>query len=178
MWPGWPALPGAEPPGVDAVETPAPAAPEVGERKAVFLHPGRIFVSPQPTTVRMILGSCVAVCLWDPGRRTGGANHFLLPYQDSADSPEFGDVAVRRLIENLLAIGCARHGLLAKVFGGSCVLDALQTKESHIGLRNAALAQKLLAEEGIPIVAQDVGGQRARRVIFQTDDGSAWVKRL
>ena len=26
-----------------------------------------------------ILGSCVALCLWDPVRGAGGRNHFLLP---------------------------------------------------------------------------------------------------
>ncbi len=148
-----------------------------GQRQAVFLHPGRIFVSPEPSTVRMILGSCVAVCLWDPRRRTGGANHFLLPYQGS-DSPEFGDVAIQQLIEKLREMGCTPAGLMAKLFGGSCVIEGLQSKETHVGTRNVCLAKKLLGSEGIPIVAEDVGGQRGRRVIFQTDDGSAWVRRL
>jgi chemotaxis protein CheD len=143
----------------------------------VFLHPGRIFVSPEPCSVRMVLGSCVAVCLWDSARGMGGANHFLLPYQGS-DSPEFGDVAIQRLLDELLALGCSKGGMRAKLFGGSCVLEGLQNKETHVGTRNVSLAKKLLANEGIPIVAEDVGGQRGRRVIFQTDDGSAWVRRL
>jgi chemotaxis protein CheD len=155
----------------------ADEAAGVEERQAVFLHPGRIFVSPEPSTVRMVLGSCVAVCLWDPSRRTGGANHFLLPYQGS-DSAEFGDVAIQQLIEKLLGMGCTTAGLMAKLFGGSCVLEGLQSKETHVGARNISLARKLLASQGIPIVAEDVGGQRGRRVIFQTDDGSAWVRRL
>jgi chemotaxis protein CheD len=154
------------------------AAAEVkGERHAVFLHPGRIFVSAEPSTVRMILGSCVAVCLWDPLRRVGGANHYLLPYQGS-DSAEFGDVAIQRLIEQLLALGCSRTSITAKLFGGSCVLEALQSKDTHVGTRNVALARTLLASHGIPIVAHDVGGKQGRRVIFQTDDGCAWVRHL
>jgi chemotaxis protein CheD len=148
-----------------------------GQRDAVFLHPGRIFVSAEPSTVRMVLGSCVAVCLWDPLRRTGGANHYLLPYRGS-DSAEFGDVAIQRLIENLLGLGCSRASITAKLFGGSCVLEALQKKDTHVGTRNVALARTILASHGIPIVAHDVGGQRGRRVIFQTDDGSAWVRHL
>ncbi len=150
------------------------------DRLDVYLHPGRIFVSAEPSTVRMVLGSCVAVCLWDPLRRVGGANHFLLPYPvgSGQDSPRFGNVAVQRLIEKLLALGCPKPNLLAKLFGGSCVLEAFQEKETHLGTKNVVVARKLLKEEGIPVVAEDVGGQRGRRVIFQTDDGSAWVRRL
>jgi chemotaxis protein CheD len=147
------------------------------QRNAVFLHPGRIFVASEPSTVRMVLGSCVAVCLWDPLRRTGGANHYLLPYK-GADSADFGEVAIQRLLEQLLALGCSRASITAKVFGGSCVLEALKNKETHVGTRNVAVARTVLASHGIPIVAHDVGGQQGRRVIFQTDDGSAWVRHL
>jgi chemotaxis protein CheD len=162
---------------LDGAPAPVAGASAEIERQAVFLHPGRIFVSPEPSTVRMVLGSCVAVCLWDAQQGTGGANHFLLPYQ-GADTPEFGDVAFRRLVEQLLALGCSKANVMAKLFGGSCVLEGLAGKETHVGTRNVALARTLLGDAGIPIVAQDVGGTRGRRVIFQTDDGSAWVRRL
>ncbi len=48
------------------------------ERSSAFLHPDRMFVSDEPTSVTTILGSCVAVCLWDTARRIGGINHCLL----------------------------------------------------------------------------------------------------
>ncbi len=166
--------PGTMPP------TPATADPEdapLGNRLAVFLHPGRIYVSPAPSTVRMILGSCVAVCLWDPRRGVGGANHFLLPYHGQ-DDPRFGNVAIEHLMERLLLLGCTERGLRAKLFGGSCVLQALQANQTHLGTKNVAVARTLLAREGIPIEAEDVGGPRGRKVIFQTDDGSAWVRPL
>ncbi len=166
---------------LDAVEQ-SVAAESDGDknRLGVYLHPGRIFVSSEPSTVRMVLGSCVAACLWDPARRVGGANHFVLPYPvgSGQDSPRFGNVAVQRLIEKLLALDCTKHGLMAKLFGGSCVLEAFQDKEGHLGTKNVLVARMLLKEVGIPVVAEDVGGHRARRVIFQTDDGSAWVKLL
>jgi len=149
-------------------------------RLEAYLPPGRIFVSPEPCTVRMVLGSCVAVCLWDPLRAVGGANHFLLPYPggNGQDSPRFGNVATHRLIEKLLAFGCTKPSLMAKLFGGSCVLEAFQKKETHLGTKNVSVARKLLEDAGIPVIAEDTGGQRGRKVIFQTDDGSAWVKRL
>jgi chemotaxis receptor (MCP) glutamine deamidase CheD len=36
----------------------------------------------------------------------------------------------------------------------------------------------MLGAAGVPIVGEDVGGQKARKLIFQTDNGAAWVKRI
>jgi chemotaxis protein CheD len=87
-------------------------------------------------------------------------------------------VATQRLIEKLLAFGSTKPSLMAKLFGGSCVLEAFQNKETHLGTKNVSVARKLLEDARIPVVAEDVGGQRGRKVIFQTDNGSAWVRRL
>ena len=36
-----------------------------------FLYPGMLLAVDVPGTITTILGSCVAVCLWDPVRRVG-----------------------------------------------------------------------------------------------------------
>src|SRR6185503_16258878 len=41
----------------------------------VYLAPGRLYASAGPVQVTTILGSCVAVCLWDAHERVGGINH-------------------------------------------------------------------------------------------------------
>jgi len=156
---------------------PAPGDGAQG-RLGVFLHPGRVFASAEPCIVRTILGSCVAVCLWDPLLGIGGVNHFVLPYsaESGQNSARFGNVAVQRLIENLLALGSAQRSLQAKLFGGAWMLGAF--RENHLGKNNVQMAYTLLADAGIPIVAEDVGGRQGRKVIFQTHDGTAWVRRL
>jgi chemotaxis protein CheD len=157
-------------------------APELqrDRRKKFYLHPGQVFTSRECHAVTTILGSCVSVCLWDPSAKIGGINHFLLPTRtgDAPASPRFGDLAIRQLIEQLVAFGCRRQNLLAKIFGGACVLEAFQVRESHLGQRNAQVAEQILAAAGIPLAGQDVGGQRGRKLIFHTDDGAAWVKPL
>jgi len=153
---------------------------EGGGGLGVFLHPGRIHVSAQPCTVRTILGSCVAVCMWDPSLGIGGVNHFVLPYtvENGENSLRYGNVAVKHLIEKLLALGSSRQNLQAKLFGGACVLGAFRDRRTHLGMKNVQMAMDLLREEGIPVIAEDVGGEQGRKVIFQTHDGAAWVRRL
>lgn len=147
-----------------------------GPRADVYLHPGQLYVSADPSAVTTILGSCIAVCLWDPVLRVGGTNHYLLPECGSgSSSPRFGNVAIRRLVEGMLSLGSQEQHLRAKVFGGACVLDAF-VGGSHLGAKNADLGLRILREEGIPVVAEDVGGRRGRKVVFHTDSGLALVR--
>jgi chemotaxis protein CheD len=153
---------------------------DMNGRPTVYLHPGQIFVSSEPYVVSTILGSCVAVCLWDPLLKAGGANHFLLPYQDSTaqTSTRFGNTAVKVLVGQLLAMGSAKKNLRAKLFGGACVIAAFREKADHLGMKNIQVARQLLEDENIPLINADVGGWHGRKLIFRIGDGAAWVKRL
>jgi chemotaxis protein CheD len=158
----------------------ATAQRAVATRSNFYLHPGQIFVSAESYAVTTILGSCVSVCLWDPITRSGGINHFLLPCDASeTQTPgRFGNLAVRDLLEEVLALGAARAHLQAKLFGGACVLEAFRHRENHLGSQNVEIAREVLAAADVPIVSADIGGSNGRKLIFCTDDGSAWVKEL
>jgi len=143
----------------------------------VYLHAGQVFASAQPTSVVTVLGSCVAVCLFDREIGVGGVNHYLLPLETSRErSTRFGNVAIRELLDQVLARGARRASLQAKVFGGASVVRALMGRS--LGSENAELAARLLREAGLPILEQDVGGLKGRKLVFHTDDGSAWVRHL
>jgi chemotaxis protein CheD len=54
----------------------------------------------------------------------------------------------------------------------------MRGKANHLGAKNVEIAEKMLAEAGIPVVAADVGGGRGRKLIFHPHDGTALVKLL
>jgi chemotaxis protein CheD len=144
-----------------------------------YLHPGHLFASDTPTLVTTILGSCVAVCLFDLTAKIGGVNHFLLPLASGRErTPRFGDVAIPSLIDQLLGLGAVRANLQAKVFGGACVVASFSGNRRHLGEENAELALLTLEAQGIPVLDGDVGGTRGRKLVFQTDEGTAWVRSL
>ncbi len=120
-----------------------------------------------------ILGSCVAVCLFDPVRKIGGMNHFLLPsgQTDGGISNRYGIHAMEQLINELIKAGGEKSRLQAKAFGGARMTAGL----SDIGAANAAFAQEFLAKESIPCTSQDFGGTRARRLFFFPTTGRAEV---
>lgn len=143
-----------------------------------YLFPAEIFVTSEATMISTVLGSCVAVCLWDPRSLIGGMNHYLLPLWngDGLATPKYGNIAIRQLVEKMLVKGAERKNLQAKIFGGAamwCNTDGLFA----IGLRNIELAQQQLGELQIPVVASDVGGTQSRKIFFNTGDGSVLLRR-
>ncbi len=93
------------------------------EPTAISLPPGLLYAAADPVTVTTVLGSCVAVCLFDPVTRTGGLTHYLLPCWNGEGlaSPKYANIALPRLIERMSELGCRRRNLRAKLFGGGAM---------------------------------------------------------
>ena len=124
------------------------------------------------------LGSCVAVCLWDPEARVGAMLHFLLP--ESRVNPDrakkqpgtFADTGIPLLIHAAMARGLNKKRARAHLFGGAAVgaqggLD--------VGKRNALAARRLLWQHGIFVHAEALGGTDPRTVNFSVSDGTYQV---
>jgi chemotaxis protein CheD len=134
---------------------------------------GEYRISNKPDAVlTTLLGSCVAACIWDPVLAIGGMNHFLLPGEDDAqirDSERYGVHLMELLVNGLLREGASRQRLQAKLFGGGNMNSAL----ADIGGRNAVFARNFLRNEGIVLVGESLGGDRARKVQFWPTTGRA-----
>lgn len=143
-----------------------------------YLFPAEIFVTSEAMILSTVLGSCVAVCLWDTRQAIGGMNHYLLPLWngDGLASPKYGNIAIRQLLEKVTAKGGERKNLQAKIFGGAAMWDQSNGLYA-IGLRNIEIAHHQLKELQIPIVASNVGGTQSRKIFFNTGDGSVLLRR-
>ena len=137
-----------------------------------FLYPSTLLVSNSPSVVTTILGSCVAVCLYDPILKIGGINHYMLPLWNGEGlaSPKYGNIAIEKLVEKMYQQGSKKTNLVAKVFGGGEVIDTT-IKQFNIGERNIKIAKEMLEMYNIPIVAQSVGGKFGRKIQYTTNTG-------
>jgi len=137
-----------------------------------FLYPSTMFASQQPAEVTTILGSCVAVCLWDKYLGIGGINHYMLPTWNGMElaSPKYGNIAIERLIERMMQLGCPKNNLVAKIFGGGEVIS-VSSSGMHIGERNIMVAEEMLSAKNIPIIGRSTGGNNGRKIIFNTHTG-------
>lgn len=147
----------------------------------VTLYIGGVHASRHPMLIKTLLGSCIAVCLWDPEAQVGGMNHFMLPREvgsgRNADASRFGVHAMDCLVGAMMKLGGDRRRFVAKVFGGAHVLDI---KESAAGVpqQNIEFIRTFLGEEGFPVLSEDVGGYHPRHVHFYTATGRARIKRV
>lgn len=139
---------------------------------------GTFYVTNHDETLATVLGSCVAVCVRAPERGLAGMNHFMLPHRDHrrADTAAmtYGAYSVERLINEMVKYGARRSDLEIKVFGGGNVISA----NTRIGDLNIEFIRSYLSTEGLPIVAEDVGGPWGRRLRYRSGTGRARVLRL
>ena len=151
-----------------------------GPVEQVYLHPGQTYVTTDAAVVTTILGSCVAVCLWEPVARVAAINHFLLarnPMRGTEDA-RYGDTAMELLLTSALQRGAWAGRLVAKIFGGASVVPGFSSAARSIGAQNHDVALRTLEQYGVEVVADQTGGQRGRKLIFDTADGAAWVKEI
>src|SRR5215217_5234736 len=124
---------------------------------------GELIVSadPQDVLVAYGLGSCVAICLYDPVARVGGMLHALLPSAPTRGKIEcaptrFVEQGVPLLLDAMQRMNAKRPQLIAWVCGGACILSAPGFEQSlTIGARNAQAAEHALRLAGLRIKSQD-----------------------
>ncbi|MCK5164908.1 MAG: chemotaxis protein CheD [Desulfobacula sp.] len=132
-----------------------------------FLRPGYIYLPDRPTTISAVLGSSVAVSLYDRSHKTGGMNHFLFPYVETREktTAQYGNIAVLTLIRMMGANGSDISNLEAQIFGGAFNPEY---SKRDIGKDNLKTARHILAGKKIKIVSEDIGGELGRKIVFNT----------
>jgi len=150
-------------------------------KKRISIHIGGCHASRRPSVIETLLGSCVAVCLYDPVASIGGMNHILLP--GKADLKKFDNVAryainaMELLINRVMNLGGNKQRFMAKVFGGAHVLPAI-SRENWMGTKNSEFVLEFLQMEAITVVSQDLGGHDTRKIYFHTDTSDVFLKRI
>ena len=126
------------------------------------------------------LGSCLAVALYDPDSGIGGLAHVMLPNGDEVENSDekpgkYADTAIRALLRRMVERGASYTSVEAKIAGGSDMFEFDSFDES-VGQRNAEAAKSELEKLGVPLLAEDVGGDYGRTVEFTPGTGVLVVK--
>ena len=155
--------------------------------KKITILPGEYHASNGRVVIETLLGSCVAACLYDPVNGIIGMNHFLLSsrrYAQSGslcvtDAGRYGVQAMELLINDMLRIGAKRAYLKAKVFGGGSFFRSTGEEDNFlcVGEVNSRFILEFLANDGIPLMASDLGGESGRRIWFSSADYSVMVRK-
>lgn len=142
----------------------------MGEVIKVGIADWKICSSPdQITTIG--LGSCVGIVLYSMSSDWCGLLHILLPssleIKNNTNRAKFADTGIEDLIQELSKKGLTANMLLAKIAGGAAMFQFnSNTDLGSIGDRNVKAVKTILEKFRIPIVAEDVGKDYGRTIIF------------
>ncbi len=142
---------------------------------------GELQTAAAPTVLETVgVGSCLAIVLHDPIACIGGMAHAMLPVKPATEPSilacRYVDESILTLIGSLLKMGVRRDRLIAKLVGGAHMFALFGDAAHGIGAQNVEQARKTLAEQNIPIVAEETGGNVGRTIHFDLASGVCSVE--
>ncbi len=154
---------------------------DIESKKIITIHSGEYYVTRDPDVViYTLLGSCIAVCLYDQVLGIGGMNHFMLPESVDGQFAGFGHFGLQSLevmMNHLISEGAVYQNMRAKIFGGSQMVG-FHSRGNDVALSNIQFTLKYLESKRIPIMAKELGGRYGRRIFYVLEDYSVYVQRF
>jgi len=136
-------------------------------------------VASYPDVLRTILGSCIAICMYDFKKRLVGLSHIMLPTRDKSflDEKRYADSAIPILLDEMRRNGASTERIVAKIVGGAVMFGKKEFKLiKEIGMGNVKMTREVLHNRKIRIVAEDIGGGYARTLNFYSENGIIKIK--
>src|SRR4051794_19860484 len=147
---------------------------------AIAVGLGDLYVSKTTDLVAYSLGSCIGICLWDPGSKFAAMAHVVLPTAPAgtiATPGKFGDTAVPALLDALKRQGADLQRLRCKIAGGAAVLKLGGGGNlPNIGARNIEAVRAALVRAKIRILAEEIGGNQGRAGRVEAPSGRGMVR--
>jgi chemotaxis protein CheD len=170
---------------MSTLNAPAPVR-DIGIAKAhtgqvLNLLAGHLYFGHAPSSIRTLLGSCVAVTLWHPHKRIGGMCHFLLPMRprtpDMPRDARYGDEAMHYLAESVKRHGTQPHEYEVHLYGGADTMPDQAGVKFNVGERNIEAGWQLIDQYGFTLQGVDVGDFVPRTVVLDMATGEVRMNR-
>lgn len=152
------------------------------------LNPGQLIFTRKPSWILTLLGSCVAVTMFNERLPLAGICHGMLPdpphdaksMQAEVEPYRYLSRAIPAMVKKFREAGVEGQEIEVKLFGGANViqLGGEPMKERWIGTANVDMARQLLQQSGLAIRAENVGGELGCKIIFNTQTGEVLHKFL
>jgi chemotaxis protein CheD len=125
------------------------------------------------------LGSCIGLCFQDPALRLGALLHVMLPMNLEAgrkNAFKYADTGIRETVRQMTAQGALKSRITVKIAGGAKMFEVTGGSLGNIGQRNIESVHTILRQEGIRLIAEDVGGTVARTLLFDVASGQGCIR--
>ncbi|MBG0768503.1 chemotaxis protein CheD [Methanococcus maripaludis] len=139
---------------------------------------GDIGVAKNPESIETLLGSCVAIILYDRGKKIGGVAHVMLPKSrnSSEKNPgKYANTAIPELINRMAKLGARKDKLTTKLAGGAAMFKC-NSNTIDVGKKNIEASRQEVKKMGLRIASEDLGGDTGRTITLSLKDGSVLVR--
>jgi chemotaxis protein CheD len=134
-----------------------------------------VSTSAHDVIVTHALGSCVAVCLWDPEAKIAGMLHLLLPdsrinpARAAAQPAAFADLGIPLLFQTAYRAGLDKKRCRVRLVGGA---EIHGSGDMNVGRRNVLAAKNILWRNGVMVAGEETGGNAPRTVSLAAASGA------
>ncbi len=126
------------------------------------------------------LGSCIALCAYDPVAKVGGMAHMVLPSNESGTkigSAKYVDTGIPMLLEEMKKQGALISRTVIKIAGGAQMLSVPGLNgRLNVADRNIAATKTALAQAGVSAAGAELGGSSGRTVQLFLESGRVTVR--
>jgi chemotaxis protein CheD len=143
-----------------------------------ILPPGHVRLPARATLLGCVVASGVAVTIYDSKNHRGGMGHYIKPLREQgASTPVYAAPAIVALVDMFLDSGSDKTDLEAYLFGGAVNPRARNYVEGQ-SEANVKVGLEILDKLGVTVAGKDVGGTRARKIVFRTGSGENVVAQV
>lgn len=156
-----------------------------------YLKAGELFILEQPAMISTVLGSCIAVTLFNKRLGFAGICHALLPQckrknikkkiEDLLDNEchkcleafKYADCSVFMMAEAFSRFGVTASETEVRLFGGARMMYSPDSRDAKysVGRQNIDAARMVLDYYHLTLASSDVGGAAGRKITFNTRTG-------
>lgn len=148
------------------------------EARPVYVEPGGYHIGDDPgEMIVAVMGSGLAVTLYDPGRHIGAVSYLLPPepmiqsfpayFNDTQSETRQFFYPLKASIDGLARAGADKTALQVRLIGAMSGL----LKDEERGLKSLVIVKERLVREGLSVMHEDCGGHYIRRVHFFPTSG-------
>lgn len=147
---------------------------------------GELYVTKSPMILKTVLGSCLAITMFDKKSGAAGMNHIVLPgeYVDhlgqtvifQGDDTRYGNVSLKVMLERMRQLGSVNDSIIANMVGGSYMWPC--SDRVDVPRMNVDYARKFLTKQRIRVVSEVIFKKNALRVFLNTQSGELKVEEI
>ena len=142
------------------------------DKNDILMNPGEIIFSSESKRVSAVVGSGIALTLFDKKRKCGGMCYYIRPLRNNPKdtSTMFACPSIIGLLNKFIHHGSKIRHIEAQIYGGAENYK-VNTHIRGLGYQNIKVAKEILHLKKVRISGTNVGGRFGRKIVFNVITG-------